>query len=140
MVKIPDSTVIRGCNGQLHYPPPADIDRPLNEAVGDKICDYRADYNNAISFMSAVYKNAISFMSANAISFMSAVASASGGLHCELVRIFLLPFHRKPMNRHTKKKQSRACLLKGVPVGSSRPWVKKTRRRIAGIIVSVKNR
>ena len=31
-------------NGQLHYP--ADIDRPLNEAVVDKMLQYRADYNN----------------------------------------------------------------------------------------------
>jgi hypothetical protein len=41
-------------NGQLHYPRPTDIDRPLNEAtVVDKIRDYRGDYNkcpfNAIS-------------------------------------------------------------------------------------------
>ena len=29
-------------NGQLHYPPP-DLDRPLNEAVADRILVYRAD-------------------------------------------------------------------------------------------------
>ncbi len=90
MVKIPESSVIRGWNGQFHYPPPAD--RPLNEASGDKIRDYRADYNNAISFMSAVYKNAISFMSVNAISFMSPVVNASGGLHCELCAFYYCHF------------------------------------------------
>jgi hypothetical protein len=31
-------------NGHLHYP--NDVDRPLNEAVVDKIRAYRADYNN----------------------------------------------------------------------------------------------
>ena len=45
-------------NGHLHYPAPADIDKPLNEAAADKIRDYRADYNNrpsySISFMPAV--------------------------------------------------------------------------------------
>ena len=44
---------------------------PLNEAAADKIRDYRADYNNRPS---------------NAISFMPAVASTSGRLHCEFVR------------------------------------------------------
>ena len=40
--------------GNLHYPP--DIDRTLHETVGDKILQYRTDYNNrtshVISFMS----------------------------------------------------------------------------------------
>ena len=31
-------------NGHLHYPLPAGIDKPLNEAAADKIRDYRADY------------------------------------------------------------------------------------------------
>jgi hypothetical protein len=43
-------------NGHLHYP--NDLDGPLNEAVIDKIRQYRADYNNrpsnAISFMPAI--------------------------------------------------------------------------------------
>ena len=30
----------------LHYPAPADIDKPINEAAAVKIRDYRADYNN----------------------------------------------------------------------------------------------
>ena len=59
-------------DGQLHYPRPTDIDRPLNEAAADKMRDCRAEYNNRPS---------------NAISFMPAVASTSGRLHCELARI-----------------------------------------------------
>ena len=31
-------------NGHLHYP--HDLDRELNEVATDKICQYRADYNN----------------------------------------------------------------------------------------------
>ncbi len=57
-------------NGQFHYS--ADLDRPLNEAVDDKILQYRADDNNRPS---------------NAISFMPAVASTLGLLHCEFVRL-----------------------------------------------------
>ena len=47
------------------------MDRPLNEAAADKILQYRADYDNR----------------PHAISFMPAVASTSGRLHCELVRL-----------------------------------------------------
>ena len=65
-------------NGHLHYPD--DIDRPLNESTVDKIRDYRADYNNRPS---------------NSISFMSVVASTSGRLHCERVRISFLQAHRE---------------------------------------------
>jgi hypothetical protein len=57
-------------NGQFHYS--ADLDRPLNEAGDDKILQYRADDNNRPS---------------NAISFMPAVASTLGLLHCEFVRL-----------------------------------------------------
>ena len=45
-------------NGHLHYPRPDDIDRPQHEAGGEKIRDYRADYNNrpshSIPFMPVV--------------------------------------------------------------------------------------
>ncbi len=59
-------------NGNLHYP--NDIDRSLNnEAAADKIRKYRADYNNNPP---------------NAISFMPAIASMSGRLHSEFVRLF----------------------------------------------------
>ena len=67
-------------NGHLHYPRPDDIDRPLNEAAADKIRDYRADYNNRPS-------NSISFMT-------DVVATTSGCLHCECVRILFLQTHR----------------------------------------------
>ena len=60
-------------NGQLRYPRPDDIDRPLNKAAADKIRDYRVHYT---------------CHPPNSISFMPAVASTSGRLHCELVRIF----------------------------------------------------
>ncbi len=62
----------------LHYP--NDFDGPLNEAVADKIRQYRADYNNRPS---------------NAISFMPAIASTSGSLHFEFVRFLFLQDHRE---------------------------------------------
>jgi hypothetical protein len=65
-------------NGHLHYP--NDIDRSLNEAAADKIRKYRADYNNNPP---------------NAISFMPAIASTSGRLHSEFVRLLFLQAHRE---------------------------------------------
>ena len=65
-------------NGHLHYP--HDLERPLNEAAADKIRQYRADYNNRPS---------------NAISFMPAIASTSGRLHSEFVRLLFLQAHRE---------------------------------------------
>jgi hypothetical protein len=65
-------------NGNLHYP--NDIDRSLNEAAADKIRKYRADYNNNHP---------------NAISFMPAIASTSGRLHSEFVRLLSLQAHRE---------------------------------------------
>ena len=35
-------------NGQLHYPRPDDIDRPLNEAAADKILANRVDYQRIL--------------------------------------------------------------------------------------------
>jgi hypothetical protein len=52
-----------------------DLDRPLNEAAAEKIRQYRADYNNRPS---------------NAISCMPAIASMSGRLHSEFVRLLFL--------------------------------------------------
>ncbi len=49
-----------------------DIDRSLIEAADDKIRKYRADYNNNPP---------------NSISFMPAIASTSGRLHSEFVRL-----------------------------------------------------
>ena len=65
-------------NGHIHYP--NDIDGSLKEAVADKIRKYRADHNNNPP---------------NYISFMSAIASTSGRLHSELVRLLFLQTHRK---------------------------------------------
>ena len=61
---------------QLHYPEA--LDGPLNEVVDDKIRQC-ADYKNRPS---------------HAISFMSVVASTTGRLHCELVRLLFLQAHR----------------------------------------------
>ncbi len=67
-------------NGHLHYP--NDLDGPLNEAASDKIRQFRAHYydNNRPS---------------NAISFMPAIASASGRLHREFVHLLFLQAHRE---------------------------------------------
>ena len=65
-------------NGHLQYP--NDLDGPLNEAAADQIRQYRADYDNR---------------PANAISFMPAIASTSGRLHCEFVRLLFLQAHRE---------------------------------------------
>jgi hypothetical protein len=67
-------------NGQLHYHITQDIDKSLNEAAADKIRKYRADYN----------KNP-----PNAISFMPAIASTSGRLHSEFIRLLFLQAHRE---------------------------------------------
>jgi len=67
-------------NGTLHYPNPNDIDRSLNEAAADKIRKYRADYNNNPP---------------NVISFMPAIASTSGRLHSEFIRLLFLQAHRE---------------------------------------------
>ncbi len=67
-------------NGTLHYPNPNDIDKSLNEVAVDKIRKYRADYNNNPP---------------NAISFMPAIASTSGRLHSEFIRLLFLQAHRE---------------------------------------------
>jgi hypothetical protein len=64
-------------NGKLHWP--NDMDKSLNEAADDKIRKYRADYNN----------------NPNTISFMPAIASTSGRLHSEFIRIRFLQAHRE---------------------------------------------
>ena len=65
-------------NGHLHYP--NDIDRSLNEAAADKIRKYRADYNNNPP---------------SSVAFMPTVASTSGRLHSEFVRLLFLQAHRE---------------------------------------------
>jgi hypothetical protein len=64
----------------IHYPFIWDIDKTLNEAAADKIRKYRADYNNNPP---------------NAISFMPAIASTSGRLHSEFIRLLFLQTHRE---------------------------------------------
>ena len=68
-------------DGHLHYP--HDVDKSLNEAAADKIRKYRADYNNNPP-------NSIS----STVSFMPAIASTSGRLHSEFIRLLILQAHR----------------------------------------------
>ena len=65
-------------NGKLHWP--NEMHKSLHEAAADKIRKYRADYNNNPP---------------NAISFMPAIASTSGRLHSEFIRILFLQAHRE---------------------------------------------
>ena len=65
-------------NGNLHYP--NDIDRSINEAAADKIRKYLADYNNNPP---------------SVVSFMPALASTSGRLHSEFIRLLFLQSHRE---------------------------------------------
>jgi hypothetical protein len=69
-------------NGNLLNP--NDIDRSLVEDAADKIRKYRADYNNNPS--SAVTLSH---------SFMPAIASTSGRLHSECIRLLFLQAHRE---------------------------------------------
>jgi hypothetical protein len=65
-------------NGHLKYP--NNLDQSLNDAAADKIRKYRADYNNRPP---------------SAVSFMPALASTSGRLHSEFVRLLFLQAHRE---------------------------------------------
>jgi hypothetical protein len=65
-------------NGHLKYP--NNLDQSLNDTVADKIRKYRADYNNRPP---------------SAVSFMPAIASTSGRLHSEFVRLLFLQAHRE---------------------------------------------
>jgi hypothetical protein len=65
-------------NGHLKYP--NNLDQSLNDVAADKIRKYRADYNNRPP---------------SAVSFMPAIASTSGRLHSEFVRLFFLQDHRE---------------------------------------------
>ena len=64
-------------NGHLKYP--NNLDQSLNHAATDKIRKYRADYNRLPSV----------------VSFMPAIASTSGRLHSEFVRLLFLQAHRE---------------------------------------------
>ncbi len=65
-------------NGHLHYP--NDLDKSLSEAAADKIRKYRADYNNNPP---------------STVSFIPTIASTSGTLHSEFIRLLLFQDHRE---------------------------------------------
>jgi hypothetical protein len=69
-------------NGHLKYP--NNLDQLLNDAPVDKIRKYRTDYNNRPP---------------SAVSFMPAIASTSGRLHGEFVRLLFLQAHRETDSR-----------------------------------------
>ena len=56
------------------------LDQSLNDAAAEKIRKYRADYNNRPP---------------SAVSFMTTIASTSGRLHSEFVRLLFLQTHRE---------------------------------------------
>ena len=72
------SSVDPTLNGHLRYP--NNLDRSLNEATNDKVRKYRADYNNNPP---------------SVISFMTAISSTSGRLHCEFIRLLFLQSYRE---------------------------------------------
>jgi hypothetical protein len=80
-------------NGHLLYT--NDLDAPLNEAAPDEVRQYRADYNNRPD---------------NAISCMPAIASTSGRLHSEFVRLLFLQAHRET-DRFFCNFRSSACAI-----------------------------
>jgi hypothetical protein len=65
-------------NGHLKYP--NHFDQSLNDASADKVRKYRANYNNRTT---------------SVVSFMPAIASTSGRLHIEFVRLLFLQAHRE---------------------------------------------
>jgi hypothetical protein len=65
-------------NGHLLYP--HDVDKSINETVTDKIRKYHTDYNNNPP---------------SEVSLMSVIASTSGRLHSEFVRLLFLQAHRE---------------------------------------------
>jgi hypothetical protein len=65
-------------NGHLGYP--NKLNQSLNDTAADKIRKYRADYNNRPP---------------NTVSFIPAIASTSGRLHSEFVRLLFLQAHRE---------------------------------------------
>ncbi len=65
-------------NGQLRYP--NNIDQSLNDGAVDKVRKHRTDYNNNPP---------------NTVSFMPVIASTSGRLHSEFVRLLFLQAHRE---------------------------------------------
>jgi hypothetical protein len=92
-------------NGHLKHP--NNLDQLLNDAAADKIRKYRADYNNRPP---------------SAVSFMPAIASTSGRLHSEFVRILFLQAHRET---------DRFFAASGVQLAQTHPGGQFTFRRAA---------
>jgi hypothetical protein len=92
-------------NGHLKYP--NNLDQSLNDAAADKIRKYRADYNNRPP---------------SAVSFIPAIASTSGRLHSEFVRILFLQAHRET---------DRFFAASGVQLAQTHPGGQFTFRRAA---------
>ena len=65
-------------NGHLRYP--NNLDQSLNDTTADKLGKYRADYSNNPP---------------RGVGFMSAIASTSGRLHSEFIRILFVQAHRE---------------------------------------------
>jgi hypothetical protein len=65
-------------NGHLRYP--NNLDQSLNDTAPDKVRKYRVDYN---------------MNPPNTLSFMPTIASTSGRLHSEFVRLLFLQTHRE---------------------------------------------
>jgi hypothetical protein len=81
-LRIPDdrvgSTTDPNLNGHLKYP--NTFDQSLNDAAADKIRKYRTDYNNRTP---------------SEVSCIPGIASTSGRLHSEFVRLLFLQTHRE---------------------------------------------
>jgi hypothetical protein len=67
-------------NLNVHLPYPNDVDMSLNESATDKIRKRRSDYNKNPPV---------------SVAFMPAIASTSGRLHSEFVRLLFLQTHRE---------------------------------------------
>ncbi len=65
-------------NGQLRYP--NNLDQSLNDTSADKVRKYCSDYN---------------MNPPNTVSFIPTIASTSGRLHREFVRLLFLQAHRE---------------------------------------------
>jgi hypothetical protein len=72
------SSVDPALNGHLRYP--NNLDQSLNDATAGKLRKYRSDYN---------------FNPPRGVGFMPAIASTSGRLHSEFIRILFLQVHRE---------------------------------------------
>jgi hypothetical protein len=92
-------------NGHLKYP--NNLDQSLNDAAPDKIRKYRPDYNNRPP---------------SVVSFIPAMASTSGRLHSEFVRILFLQAHRET---------DRFFAVSGVQLPQTHPGVQFTFRHTA---------